>query len=1166
MLPPDSSIEAAEQSESTENRKHNSGSHEIHAGDKITTSPRTTRRLSTASLSSVSDMPGRRNPVRAVRLGYASADHSSSSDSNLRRNPTRTARRGEASTDHSPRTESPLTDDAADNHQQDLDLDYVLPDVQQVSSDGKQVEASTLSSATSVPKGSVPGAEAKISSADLSKVIDTQLSPNDKPHTEPVTNAACRAHSQSDHFESSGPYSSGLESELETTVPHGLDKAKDFSNQVSATQVLPSTASQQIGPVTQVKQTPYVTGRVNVELERSISHTRSRDQSPARQAGQPTFHTTQPRTTDLDNSSANIGIIGQANTGDIGGRHTANGEEALVKVDEASKASLVQAKPHDQSTRRSSTTSTTENAISSIEETFLPLKLPEEPQVSSTQNSVPSGMVAESMQDLKRKASEPLKLSPNVTKRRKPHFARVTTDLSHVGNSMQDPALMGRQMKSEFLASIRKKVVPNPSCETGSNVTESKTLTCPQQRKRSFSPISTDEHMTGVDEPEVGVNKSSLVPTGVRSKGIPDPARENIVQESSKTHQFGKPDEGSNTESGAQQEVTHLSHDTDIEYSVLILGEVSLQGADAAAKASLLQESPLKDEAIEVEKPSYELPVGDPESRAQKTVDGSVINPMADATEFPRVEENIDTANVLHAMTRPAQSHDAVQGQVAFQLPDQAQIPLQKNVEAPSPIGPKKPVHLYDQFKATYPDYTGNPQQFAKICGKIDSLVRADRMEHPSLWDDFIIRHRTEYTRYTIQCMEDALDPVPYERFYRNEIDEPKYTKRVVTPKNLHEIVPVADKVSSLKQPHVQQADVEAIQRDKAQGTGSEQLQDRKDGIDAVRSDERGVVSKQFRVKQASVATLNHIKEPESRSEQDEVELPQQIHAESINSKSDAVKGTKRVSSDAAPGAIEVSPVQPQREVIDLTEDDLEDRSVATTEAISPPAPSAKRVRRSLPWSGLGSDESSNTKLKASPIKSVPRSSPIPAFSKPHAPQEPSPSKRSIPENPFGNFSQKASTADAHPSMPPPVFKTPLKRGISATEPSTPSTTPAKTNKLHSSQANGNSRSVSRAGQRLEDSEKMPSTPTATASNPAAPPQPQTDESPRLSSNDKHWYKDEGTPFRMFKRHYESITPGKGNTYAAPSISNNNSEAANHASQGAKNGKGTKHDPFNLFL
>ena len=99
------------------------------------------------------------------------------------------------------------------------------------------------------------------------------------------------------------------------------------------------------------------------------------------------------------------------------------------------------------------------------------------------------------------------------------------------------------------------------------------------------------------------------------------------------------------------------------------------------------------------------------------------------------------------------------------------------------------PTTIFERFKRTYPDYPGDLKHFVAICRKISNLLDHDRMEHGSLWDDFIIRNKIDYAQYLRHCAEEAEDPVPYERFYRTEIEEPKYNSRVIGPRNLDKVL-----------------------------------------------------------------------------------------------------------------------------------------------------------------------------------------------------------------------------------------------------------------------------------------------------------------------------------------------------------------------------------------
>ncbi|KAL8730009.1 MAG: hypothetical protein Q9166_004332 [cf. Caloplaca sp. 2 TL-2023] len=97
---------------------------------------------------------------------------------------------------------------------------------------------------------------------------------------------------------------------------------------------------------------------------------------------------------------------------------------------------------------------------------------------------------------------------------------------------------------------------------------------------------------------------------------------------------------------------------------------------------------------------------------------------------------------------------------------------------------------IYLRFKSSYPAYHGSKDHFVGMCRKIDQLSQCDRMEHTSLWDDFIIRHKMDYSQYLQRCLENAEDPKSYEHFYRDEVDEPRFKQRIIQPGTLSEAFP----------------------------------------------------------------------------------------------------------------------------------------------------------------------------------------------------------------------------------------------------------------------------------------------------------------------------------------------------------------------------------------
>lgn len=125
---------------------------------------------------------------------------------------------------------------------------------------------------------------------------------------------------------------------------------------------------------------------------------------------------------------------------------------------------------------------------------------------------------------------------------------------------------------------------------------------------------------------------------------------------------------------------------------------------------------------------------------------------------------------------------------------DQVSEPIVKDcllqsaeLSVPDQEAQSAPASIFDIFKATYPTYTGDLKHFVTMCTKISTLLRAGRMEYQFLWDDFIIRQKTEYASYVIGCAEGGEDPMAYEDYYSNIIMETKYRNHVLTRRNLKE-------------------------------------------------------------------------------------------------------------------------------------------------------------------------------------------------------------------------------------------------------------------------------------------------------------------------------------------------------------------------------------------
>lgn len=102
-------------------------------------------------------------------------------------------------------------------------------------------------------------------------------------------------------------------------------------------------------------------------------------------------------------------------------------------------------------------------------------------------------------------------------------------------------------------------------------------------------------------------------------------------------------------------------------------------------------------------------------------------------------------------------------------------------------VQPSRNITIFDRFKLSYSEYSGNMQHFTAICSKLRNRIDAGRGLHQALWDDFILRHKIEYAIYLQDCANKVEDPIPYDKFYEEEIDGARFIKQVVTRKTLHE-------------------------------------------------------------------------------------------------------------------------------------------------------------------------------------------------------------------------------------------------------------------------------------------------------------------------------------------------------------------------------------------
>ena len=208
-----------------------------------------------------------------------------------------------------------------------------------------------------------------------------------------------------------------------------------------------------------------------------------------------------------------------------------------------------------------------------------------------------------------------------------------------------------------------------------------------------------------------------------------------------------------------------------------------------------------------------DTPMPDPEifqDTAFLTSTSHACEPIDQTTSLPSVVPAFvpvsDTENQSH-LSPAASFKPTIVPSSPLSGSEEKSIENQKNsTQLPVEITRQRPLSLppniFDKFKTTYPAYPGDMKHFVAICRKISQLVKANRMEHQSLWDDFIVRHKVEYSKYLERCAEEAEDAVPYEIFYQDEIEGPQYQNRVINRRNLEEALALVAEQPSVEQIH----------------------------------------------------------------------------------------------------------------------------------------------------------------------------------------------------------------------------------------------------------------------------------------------------------------------------------------------------------------------------
>lgn len=528
------------------------------------------------------------------------------------------------------------------------------------------------------------------------------------------------------------------DSDLETSVPLKLSEEGVLATGLGSTQEVPATAYEPQKPVLQVKRTPYGGGpkhggysqapQYAVASEGHSSPSKRRRIGDSR-APQRLIPEAYGDHPRPPSPKSNMYAKSSANSGNID-QIRASGIEEIVLVDQ------IQQEAVHSPGLSASTRSVTYSPSNKQEKT------------SELEANMPSQAFGDrGHRDLRRKAESPV-LSPYVTKRRKVHKSPSAFNFTQEEYPKEDPSITARRHREEFFASRKNSRAMSYTPPHGPRIGKPRSPV--SSRRQDSSPIRDSNRL--IDE-----RQNTQGPVHAVHHHSPAPSSSKQISSGSNTPQRLRDNEGS------------LSH-------------------EGGASSSMITS----------------VPVAVHSSAPRMTAQMPVVagTEQTDLLLARSVESDLQTVSTkLEALSSRDVSQQTNRNGPAQILPELITPALSVSEMAPhatpplmfetTPQAPPAQPEAFTRFKAAYPEYVGTKEHFVGMCKRIRQLSQVDRMEHKSLWDDFIIRHKTDYPQYCQRCMDNAEDAKPYERFYREEVDEPKYTKRIMQPTTLCEVFPI---------------------------------------------------------------------------------------------------------------------------------------------------------------------------------------------------------------------------------------------------------------------------------------------------------------------------------------------------------------------------------------
>ena len=331
---------------------------------------------------------------------------------------------------------------------------------------------------------------------------------------------------------------------------------------------------------------------------------------------------------------------------------------------------------------------------------------------------------------------------PPQNKRLRAYPTPPALDTSCLPANMSDPAVSARQHRREWFAARR---------DSESSTSRGSPMSAPVE-STAFSPLGRVEKVAKLaDSKDVDTTTSERPAVSIPSPKTLAPVNRH-TDTSSRTDPRPSPDEHNQIDAKPQEEPYEPSHPPAKSQA----NSESPEGAKPGKATASLERNPSPAAAVRQASPGTGLRGGAP--------------------DFQREIQS------------PSVSSPALQRQISNQSMSTNRESVQRAQHtSKDPLSTAAVV--FTRFKETYPDYHGSLTHFTALCKKIRTLSNMNRSIHRSLWDDFVIRHKQDYSVYMAQCEETAEDPLPYDRFYNEMIEEPKNSKRILTNKSLEDVL-----------------------------------------------------------------------------------------------------------------------------------------------------------------------------------------------------------------------------------------------------------------------------------------------------------------------------------------------------------------------------------------